>query len=197
MPNRWLCKTALVLAIAPLLVGVVLFILLLTTRAKPLVFVAADVFLPCLVSVVLSIIGLAAFILEGVVGKSEPLVPALKLSGLILLSIPVVAAVFMAAMDVDMQYTLTVENTSRSTVTDLVIITKDYEVQIPRVAPGQRIRRVYRFSSDGPMRFTANVRGRKTEGILEDNVREGMSGDRRLVFPENKPFVVSGASFVD
>lgn len=178
-------KAGLILAIAPLVVGLIIQVLLLALRSETFVTVALYAFTPCVISVVMSFLCLLAFLFWDKNQIGARVVPALKLLGLILLAPAIVFTTAVAGFQVASLYFLTIENNSQSAVTDIVVRTNSLTDDVPVLAPRQRVKRSYDFHSDGSMTFTAFALGQKITGTLEGYVGRGMGGSGRLEFTEN------------
>lgn len=188
-PSRLLTITKICGAL-PLMIGVIIFGLWVWTRSDGLISAGIFTIYGGLASFALGSLSLFSYILAARKSAEfpRPLVwrSALKASALLLSNFPAAFAIVVAAILIETRYTVTIQNQTSSSATDLRIHGGGCDIAIANVSPHDSTSRSFWIQHDDRLEFSLQLNGQERTHIIEGYVTHGQGGSKTVTIDQNE-----------
>lgn len=188
-PGR-LLTIAKICGALPLIIGVIIFGLWVWTRSDGLISAGIFTIYGGLASFALGSLSLFAYILAAKKSAElpRPLVwrSALKAGVLLLSNFPAAFAIVVAAILIEARYTVTIQNQTSSSATDLRIHGGGCDITISSISPHDSTSRSFWIQHDDSLKLSLMLNGQERTHTIEGYVTNGQGGSKTVTIDQNE-----------
>ncbi len=189
-----LYKISLICGVAPLVIGVIIFLAWYFTLWDKLLLLGIFTIYGAFTMVIIGIICLAIYLLRQFRinhSFSRNIIKQGLFSGSILFAnFPVAVIIVILVIKIATTFTVVVTNKSGAIIDNFVLTGPGVNINMGQIVPNENAKHSFHVAHDGVLKFKARQKDNEIEGIVESYVTSGMGGKKLIIVDLKKRFTV-------